>query len=159
MFSEKKEKTVVEPGTGQNRINEGTNIKGDIHSKGFFRIDGIIEGNVNTPSKVVIGKTGFIKGTLTCENADIEGKFEGNLDVSETLSLRSTAHIQGEVIAGKLAVEPGATFNASCSMKGTKSKGSTAPTESAKDTEDKKSQNYPFDRAQRIQKPKSEQPN
>ena len=79
---------IVEPGTGQNRINEGTNIKGDIHSKGFFRIDGIIEGNVSTPSKVVLGKTGVIKGTLTCENADIEGKFVGNLDVSGTLSLK-----------------------------------------------------------------------
>ena len=118
MFSDKKEKNVVEPGTGQNRINEGTNIKGDIHSKGFFRIDGNIEGNVSTPSKVVLGKTGFIKGTLSCENADIEGKFEGNLHVSGILSLRSTAQIEGEVIAGKLAVEPGATFNATCSMKG-----------------------------------------
>ena len=120
MFSEKKEKSVVEPGTGQNRINEGTNIKGDINSKGFFRIDVHIDGNVNTPSKVVIGKSGFIKGTLTCENADIEGKFEGNLDVSGTLTLRATANIEGDVVAGKLAVEPGATFNASCSMKGAK---------------------------------------
>ncbi|RMA65958.1 bactofilin family protein [Ulvibacter antarcticus] len=118
MFSEKKDKNVVEPGTGQNRINEGTKLVGDIHSSGFFRIDGHIEGNVNTPSKVVLGKTGFIKGTLTCENADIEGKFEGNLDVSGTLSLKSTAHIDGEVVVGKLAVEPGATFNASCTMKG-----------------------------------------
>lgn len=160
MFSEKKDKTVVEPGTGQNRINEGTNIKGDIHSKGFFRIDGKIEGNVSTPSKVVIGKTGFIKGTLTCENADIEGKFEGNLDVTETLSLRSSAHIKGDVVAGKLAVEPGATFNASCSMKGAKSTGSKeTPNEPAKDAKDKKSQNHPFDRAQRIQKSKSEQSN
>lgn len=156
MFSEKKEKSVVEPGTGQNRINEGTNIKGDIQSKGFFRIDGHIDGNVNTPSKVVIGKEGFIKGTLTCENADIEGKFEGNLDVSGTLTLRATAHIEGDVIAGKLAVEPGATFNASCSMKGAKKSRNTQPIASGEN--DKKSQNHPFDRTQRIQKPKTEQP-
>ncbi len=156
MFSEKKEKSIVEPGTGQNRVNEGTNIKGDIHSKGFFRIDGNIEGNVSTPSKVVIGKAGFIKGTLTCENADIEGKFEGNLDVSGTLSLRATAHIEGDVVAGKLAVEPGATFNASCSMKGAKKIGSAQSAVPGEN--DKKSQNHPFDRTQRIQKPKTEQP-
>ncbi len=158
MFSEKKDKNVVEPGTGQNRINEGTNIKGDIHSKGFFRIDGNIEGNVNTPSKVVIGKTGFINGTLTCENADIEGKFIGNLDVSGTLSLRSSAFIEGDVVAGKLAVEPGATFNASCLMKGAKKPEQDQSTP-LKEEKDLKSQNYPFDRAQRIQKPKTEQPN
>ncbi len=160
MFSDKKDKNITEPGTGQNRINEGTNIKGDIHSKGFFRIDGKIEGNVNTPSKVVLGRTGYIKGTLTCENADIEGKFDGKLDVSGTLSLKSTAHIIGDVVVGKLAVEPGATFNASCAMKG--AAGTTAEktsSTSAKEEETNKSQNHPFDRSQRSQKPKTEQPN
>ena len=119
MFSDKKEKSSINPSSSQNRINEGTNIVGDIQSKGFFRIDGIIEGNVSTPSKVVLGKTGSIKGTLTCEDADIEGKIIGKLNINNTLSLRSTAFVEGDVVASKLAVEPGATFNATCSMKGT----------------------------------------
>ena len=156
MFSEKKEKSTVDPVTGQNRINEGTNIVGDIHSKGFFRIDGMIEGNVSTPSKVVLGKTGLIKGTLACENADIEGKIIGKIDINNTLSLRSTAYIEGDVVAGKLAVEPGATFNASCTMKGAK-KTSLETSSRAKNEEVVKSQNHPFDRAQRIQK-KEDQP-
>lgn len=153
----------MEPGTGQNRINEGTKLKGDVHSKGFFRIDGEIEGNVNTPSKVVLGKTGRINGTLTCENADIEGTFEGNLDVSGTLTLRTTANISGDVVVGKLAVEPGATFNASCSMKGTSSTKKQPETgalpEISSDDEKLKDQNYPFDRAQRNQKAKATQQN
>ena len=75
MLSTKKEKKKAqEPGAAQNRINEGTKIKGDISSPGFFRIDGHILGNVKTPSKVVLGKTGTIIGTLSCENADVEGK-------------------------------------------------------------------------------------
>ncbi|GHC44656.1 bactofilin family protein [Ulvibacter litoralis] len=152
MFSDKKVKQTVEPGTGQNRINEGTNINGDIHSKGFFRIDGHIEGNVTTPSKVVLGKSGVIKGTLTCENADIEGTFEGRLDVSGTLSLKSTAKIEGEVIVGKLAVEPGATFNASCAMKGSKSSDSKSNNTASPSNNDKnKSQNH-FDRSNRNRK-------
>lgn len=157
MFTEKKEKTNVEPGTGQNRINAGTKIVGDISSKGYFRIDGIIEGNVTTPSKVVLGKTGVITGTLTCENADIEGKFDGNLDVSGTLSLKATAQIDGEVVVGKLAVEPGATFNASCVMKQSqKEKKVEISTTPENDAEGNNLQNYPFDRSQRTQKTKSE---
>lgn len=150
MFSDKKEKrTNAEPSATQNRINEGTRLKGDVSSSGFFRIDGIIEGNVETPSKVVLGKTGVIIGTLSCENADIEGKFEGNLQVSETLTLRSTAVVEGEVTVGKLAVEPGATMNASCAMQtgNTKSIASSttqASIESAK--------TYPYDRQQRLRK-------
>ena len=156
MFAEKKEKSSINPATSQNRINEGTNIVGDIESKGFFRIDGVIEGNVSISSKVVLGKTGLIKGTLTCEDADIEGKIIGKLNINNTLSLKATAFIEGEVVVGKLAVEPGATFNASCIMKGAKK---TSQEESAmvRNKELIKSQNHPFDRAQRIQK-KEDQP-
>ena len=96
-----------------------TKIVGDIASQGPFRIDGTVEGNVKTTGKIVVGKSGFIKGTLQGENADFEGKFSGKLILSGTLSLKATAHIEGEVHITKLAVEPGATFNATCSMKGT----------------------------------------
>ena len=109
----------METSTQQNIIAQGTKIVGDIASEGPFRIDGTVEGNVKTSGKVVIGKSGYIKGTLQGENADFEGKFSGKLILSGTLSLKSTAHIEGQPHTSKLAVEPGATFNATCSMKGT----------------------------------------
>ena len=62
----------MEPSASQNRINEGTQLVGDIQSSGFFRIDGSIEGNISNPSKVVLGKSGIIKGKLECDDADIE---------------------------------------------------------------------------------------
>ncbi|HNQ26547.1 MAG TPA: polymer-forming cytoskeletal protein [Aquaticitalea sp.] len=119
MFSgTKKEIMATETGMNQNALAKGTVITGDIVSDGDFRIEGTVQGNVKTPGKVVIGKTGIIKGTLTGANADIEGKFSGKLILSDTLSLRSTAYVEGEVEVSKLAVEPGATFNATCTMKG-----------------------------------------
>ena len=44
----------------QNLIAQGTTITGDIISEGDFRIEGNIQGNLKTPGKVVIGKTGFV---------------------------------------------------------------------------------------------------
>ena len=79
----------MEPSVSQNRINEGTKLVGDITSTGFFRIDGTIEGTLEKPSKVVLGKSGFIKGKLVCGDADLEGRFEGELHVSGTLTLKS----------------------------------------------------------------------
>ena len=118
MFSEnkKKGKSTTSSTTQQNRIVQGTKIVGTVVSDGGFRIDGEIEGDIKTEGKVVIGPTGKVKGTLTCANADVEGGFNGKLIVKETLSLRSTATIEGEVFINKLAVEPGATFNATCTM-------------------------------------------
>lgn len=108
----------METTTQQNIIAEGTTITGDIVSEGPFRIDGKIEGNLKTTGKIVVGKSGYIKGTLEGDTADFEGKFSGKLILSGTLTLKSTAHIEGEVIVSKLAVDPGAAFNATVSMKG-----------------------------------------
>lgn len=107
-----------EIGGQPNRIEKNTKIKGDIVSEADFRIDGKLDGNVKTSGKVVIGKDGYIHGKVECVNADIEGSFNGELLVSDLLSLKSSAVIEGTVEVSKLAVEPGATFNATCSMKG-----------------------------------------
>jgi cytoskeletal protein CcmA (bactofilin family) len=108
----------LESSTQQNRIAQGTTIVGDIVSEGGFRIDGAIQGTIKTPGKIVVGKSGIINGTLEGTNADFEGRFSGKMKLSGVLSLKSSAFIEGEVEIGKLAVEPGATFNAVCSMKG-----------------------------------------
>ena len=102
----------------QNKIAQGTTITGNIEGKGSFRIEGKVEGTLRTAGKIVVGKTGYIDGEIECENADFEGKFTGKIVVKDTLTLKSSAHIEGEVITGKLDVDPGATFNATCSMKG-----------------------------------------
>ncbi len=116
--SQTKSKITSEISREQNRISAGTVLTGDIEAKGGFRIEGTLNGNLKTAGKVVISKGGHINGSLNCQNADFEGKFSGKLNVAETLTLRSTAVIDGEVVIGKLAIEPGATFNASCEMKG-----------------------------------------
>jgi len=101
----------------RNIISKNTSISGDILSEGDFRIDGLVEGTIKTSGRVVIGSEGTVKGTVECSNADIEGDFFGKLIVTELLSLKSTAKINGEVFINKLSVEPNATFNATCSMK------------------------------------------
>lgn len=103
----------------RNVIAKNTSIVGDIKSEGDFRIDGTLEGTLQTNGRVIIGADGFIKGKVDATNADIEGKFSGELSVHKTLTIKATANISGDVVIGKLSVEPGATFNATCSMKGT----------------------------------------
>lgn len=102
-----------------NRIVEGTTIKGDIISQADFRMDGELIGNFQSGGKIVIGLAGSVTGDIVCKNADIEGKFNGKIYVAEILNVKSKASIQGEVSVGKLSVEPGADFSASCTMKAT----------------------------------------
>lgn len=102
----------------RNILAKNTKIVGDLSSEGDFRIDGVLEGTLTTRGRVIIGVDGSIQGKVFCDNADIEGKFSGELKVNKMLTIKSSASISGDVILGKLSVEPGAAFNASCTMKG-----------------------------------------
>ena len=118
MFSKNVKKAQNPKVMERNVIAKNTVIVGDIKSDGDFRIDGTLEGSLITNGRVIIGAEGFIKGNIEASNADIEGKISGKVLISKTLTIKATSLITGDVIVGKLSVEPGATFNATCSMKG-----------------------------------------
>jgi cytoskeletal protein CcmA (bactofilin family) len=101
----------------RNVIAKNTKIIGKIISEGDYRIDGILEGDLKTKGRVIIGSGGVVKGNINALNTDIEGTFSGQLNVEKILTIKAIANISGEVIVGKLSIEPGATFNASCKMK------------------------------------------
>jgi cytoskeletal protein CcmA (bactofilin family) len=104
---------------GINIIGTGTIITGDINSNGDIRIDGNLTGKLATKGKVVVGTTGRIKGEITCKNSDVEGEIEGKITASQLLSLKATSQITGDIIANKLAIEPGCRFTGNCDMRST----------------------------------------
>ena len=103
-------------GSGATLISAGTTVKGDISSNSDLRIDGTIVGNVNSSSKIIIGDSGKVEGDISSNQADIVGKVSGNIKTKDLLQLRGECVINGNVYAGKLQVEPTATFNGQCHM-------------------------------------------
>jgi len=99
-----------------NSLVKGTVLEGTISSENDIRIDGIIKGILTCKAKVIIGPTGFIDGEVRCENAIIEGKFEGNLKVNDLLHVKETANVNGDIKTNKLVVQSGAIFNVVCNM-------------------------------------------
>ena len=102
--------------TSHNVIAKDTIVKGEIITKGDFRIDGTVEGDVKCAGKLVIGEQGTVKGTIECQNAEIMGKIDGKINVKYALALRATSNLVGEIATGTLMVEPNAVFNGTCSM-------------------------------------------
>lgn len=103
-------------GNGTTLISAGTTIKGDISSNADLRIDGTIIGNINSNAKIVIGSSGVVEGDIHGNLADIVGKTSGTIKVKELLQLRGECVVNGNIYAGKLQVEPTATFNGQCHM-------------------------------------------
>ena len=103
-------------GNGATLISAGTTLKGDISSNSDLRIDGTVIGNIHSSSKVIIGGTGVVEGDIAASQTDITGKVSGNIRVKELLQLRGESMVTGNLYAGKLQIEPTATFNGQCYM-------------------------------------------
>ena len=99
-----------------NALTAGSKIVGTVVADTDYRIDGLIDGDLQCNGKVVIGEAGKVKGTIACQNAEILGAMEGKINCQQQLSLRATSKVDGEVKTKTLIVEPGAVFNGSCSM-------------------------------------------
>ena len=99
-----------------NNITGGTSITGDISANGDFRLDGTLQGNITLTGKLVVGEKGTITGNVVCQNANIFGIIDGNVQVKEFLTLYASSRIKGDIVTGKLSIEPGARFSGSCIM-------------------------------------------
>ena len=117
MFTNKEDKKVeAEITSSSNTIGKGTVIYGDIETHGNLRVEGKVEGNIKTKSKIVLGKSSIVIGNISAQNAEIEGSVKGEVHVFDNLILKQTSVIQGDIITEKLVVESGSQFNGGCKM-------------------------------------------
>ena len=98
------------------RISTGTVIKGQINSPNDIRIDGVFEGKIFSKGRVVVGEKAEIKGDIVCDNVDFWGKMTGSLFVRDTLTLKDTCSVNGDLHVQRLVVELGAHFDGTCKM-------------------------------------------
>lgn len=102
--------------SGASIIAAGTTVKGDISSTGDIRIDGNLQGNVQSTAKVVIGSNGVVDGDISGQQADIMGRINGTIKVKELLQLKGGSNVTGNIYAAKLQIETSANFNGQCHM-------------------------------------------
>jgi cytoskeletal protein CcmA (bactofilin family) len=111
-----KEKHTEKPSGSATLISAGTIVNGDVVSDNDLRVDGTINGNISSTAKIIVGPCGYVEGNIDGQQADITGKVSGNITVKEILQLRGSCHVQGNISAEKLQIEPTAVFNGQCHM-------------------------------------------
>lgn len=123
MFKNKKEEnkrndSVPTVSGSNNSIVSGTKLEGTVNANSDIRIDGELVGKLFCKGRVIIGPSGMVDGEIDCQNAIIEGRFTGNLNVSELLTVKENATISGDIKTDKINIQAGASFNGNCSMGG-----------------------------------------
>ncbi|MHA7877765.1 MAG: bactofilin family protein [Bacteroidota bacterium] len=99
-----------------NIIGKETSLDGSLNTLANLRIEGKVNGDIQTKAKIVLGETSVVEGGIIAQTAEIGGEVKGTIKVSGLLTLKATAVVNGEIIAGKLLFEAGARFDGKCSM-------------------------------------------
>ena len=90
-------------------VGLGTVVIGEISVPELLVVEGTVEGNVKTKT-LRVGANGVIKGKVFASNADIQGVLAEDVEVEDSLLLRSTSRTEGHVKCGKVQVEEGAAI-------------------------------------------------
>ena len=97
-------------------VAKGTSIEGKFNAVEDVRLDGTVKGDVKCDKRMVMGATGKIEGSLHAHDAIIMGTVEGELIVKDTLHLKNTAIIKGDIKAKSMKVDEGAKYNGQCQV-------------------------------------------
>lgn len=97
-------------------IGKGVDFKGTIIYNGTVRIDGSLEGEVQTDGVLLIGEEAVLKAKVTAGTVVCKGKITGDVTATEKIRLRAPAVLNGGVKAPMLSIEEGVLFNGTIEM-------------------------------------------
>ena len=112
-------------------VGEDIRLKGEITSCDKLVIEGHVEISLTNGRQIVIGSSGVFTGQAEVQEAEISGRFDGELTAHERLVVRSTGHITGKIRYGRIVIEAGGEIvgavEAIASAGDAKSSGANAP--------------------------------
>jgi cytoskeletal protein CcmA (bactofilin family) len=111
----KKDKVSLDMQSISTLISEGCIFDGNLKAPAYARIDGQITGDVMVDEGLIIGEKGSILGNVITKEMVVYGTINGNLQVN-SLEIKATGKISGEIRTQTLEVENGAVYNGSLSM-------------------------------------------
>ena len=88
-------------------VGREISLTGEISACDHLIVEGRIEARIGDCKTLDVADGGTFKGSADIGDADIAGRFEGDLSVQNRLTLRSTGVINGTIKYGELAVEAG----------------------------------------------------
>jgi cytoskeletal protein CcmA (bactofilin family) len=82
-------------------------LSGEITACDKLIIEGSVEANLNNCRDVEIAESGLFKGSAAIEDAEIRGRFEGNLVVRKRLLIKASGRVSGTIRYGQIEIECG----------------------------------------------------
>jgi cytoskeletal protein CcmA (bactofilin family) len=109
-------KPAAEPKPVGSVFGPSLRFKGELRADEDFVMQGRIEGSIHHTQNLTIGTDGVVKGDSRARNIIVDGTIEGDLYALESISIRPTAKVQGNLMAPRVSIADGASFNGKIDM-------------------------------------------
>lgn len=97
-------------------IGQGVEIKGTFVSKSTIRVEGRVEGNVQSEGDVILGKEGRIKGDVHARAVIIGGRLNGNAYGESRVEIQAGGQLFGDIKSTVVIMVEGGIFEGHCEM-------------------------------------------
>ena len=88
-------------------VGPGMSFAGDIASCDRLIVEGSIKARLPKCQHLIIAETGVFSGHASTDNADVRGRFDGELIVRKRLLIRAGGHVSGNITYGEIEIESG----------------------------------------------------
>lgn len=92
---------------GRMFVGRDITLSGEIGSCDVLLVEGAVEVKLRESRHLEVTESGVFKGAAEVHDADISGRFEGELVVHGRLRVRASGRIEGRIQYGELEVESG----------------------------------------------------
>jgi cytoskeletal protein CcmA (bactofilin family) len=79
-------------------------------------LDAKLRGAIMARDTLIIGEQGMVEATVQATAVVVRGKVIGNVTASESVELKKTARVTGDIEAPRIVIEPGAVLDGRCRM-------------------------------------------
>ena len=99
-------------------VGSGSLISGNVTVSGLLRIDGDIDGNIQTMGRVIIGEEARIRGNIRAASVSVGGIVQGDIIAPDYVVILSSGMVIGSVLTKKLRVDDNVILHGFCSAIG-----------------------------------------
>ena len=98
-------------------IGKSVVVKGELEGSEDLTIEGQVEGKIELRDHTLtIGQGGRIKAQVFAKGVIVCGELVGNINASESVEIRDSASIDGDIVSPRVAIADGAHFRGSIDM-------------------------------------------
>lgn len=91
-------------------------FSGELQAGEDLVVHGQVNGTISQGTRVTVGPKGFVSADIRSAHIHVEGRVEGNLLATKSVTIEESASLRGNITAPAVSIRPGAVFTGAIDM-------------------------------------------